>query len=240
VPIIILVLCLNYQRTKKYDFIRHIDKKYKNDKSRTLLDTACGYDGIDDMLKRKYKVTAIDSDKKSIKTAKKRVAGISFIVANMQKFNHTGKFDIIICIHGIDHGNELRHTLKRTLKHLNTQLNNGGILIFDLNFLKELWAQKITTTNIIQSGREKYVQVYHQEVEDNDGLSYYVTIRLKRNKLYTETSTVRRSLHLLNLKKVKRMVIESGFDAFLYDGWNPNILKKVGKNAPVFVCVKRK
>ena len=225
-------------RIKQYNFVNFVDKSYLNGKAKTLLDVACGDGALDGLLKKKYAVTGIDKDKKAILTARKKIADVKFILGDMQKFRSSKKFDIILCVHGLDHGHELRQTMIKTIKNLSTSLNKSGVIIFDVNFLKELWDNNGTIIHILKDKNEKWVRVFHQEVNGHTGTSYFTTLLLKRNKIQAETSKPHESTHLLNMYLINKVVKEVGFNIVVYEGWTSKKLRKVGKMAPVIVLIK--
>lgn len=227
------------ERANQYKFVNFINKKYLQNKAQSLLDVACGEGKAEGLLKKDYIITGIDKDKDSITIAKKNMKGVKFFIGNIQDFRLNKLFDIVMSVHGIDHGHETRKNLGTTLKNLSKHLNKGGAIIFDINFLKELWSKNDTTIHTLQNGSERWIRIFHQETDKDIGTSYFTTLLLKGNKVYGETSKPHKSMDLLDFKKINKSIADTGLSVTIYDGWSNKKFKKLGKVAPVFVLIKR-
>ena len=159
-----------------------------------LLDAGCGNGGLDFLLSKKYEVTGIDIDKKAISAAKKKVKKAKFLIGDMRKFSTKDGYDIIISVCAIDHGHELRAGFQKLLKNLNNLLNDGGLLIFDLNFMREFWMQNSISITTLKNGRVTYKRIYHRKVKERDGIFYYVTTMIKGDIKTSETNPIHRSV----------------------------------------------
>ena len=72
------------------------------------------------------------------------VKGVGFIAANMLNFELKERFDIITCFDAIDHGDDLRKGIIKTLSNLYRHLEDEGILIFSLSMAKDCWIKEET------------------------------------------------------------------------------------------------
>ncbi len=229
----------NADMVNKYRFIKLADKIYMNGKAKDLLDVGCGGGELDSLLSERYMVTGVDIDKNNIASAKKNVKGVRFILGNMLNFDIGMKFDIITCIDAIDHGKEQRRKIGNVLKNMYEHLKIGGILISDLNFLKELWKEGNPNVSVITANKNKYIRIFHKEANGLTGTSYYIILKLRGNRIFAESSSPYKTTDLLELKTIKDIANRIGFSVFMYEGWRGKTLKTIKRTAPVCVFVKR-
>ena len=131
-------------KARQAAFIKWADKRYLKENSKTLLDIGCGNGVLLSMLKRSYQSKGLDISKEEVSLARRRVKGVGFIAANMLNFELKEKFDIITCFDAIDHGDDLRKGIIKTLSNLYRHLEDEGILIFSLSMAKDCWIKEET------------------------------------------------------------------------------------------------
>ena len=107
--------------------------KKSNPKAKTLLELACGTGSVLQYFTKSYEVYGLDMSSGMLALAKKRVPSGKFSQQNMTKFKIDKKFVVILCIFdSINHLLEFsdwRKVLERSYSHL----NEGGVMIFDMN-----------------------------------------------------------------------------------------------------------
>ena len=227
-----------------YRFIVNAEKKYMHGKARKLLDVGFGSGILMGMLNKRYDVTGIDKDPKSLSAAKKQYPGLRVFKADMRNFRLKDKFDIITCVCAIDHGDDLRDDFSKTLKSMHTHLNGKGMIIFDMPFIYDTWGNEssMVVRSIKTAGRKtiQYISVYKKEkgTKPHQGMGYAVTIKIKGKRIIHEAGKPYLVNNLLTIKQVKEAAMKNKMKCYVYDGWSGRITDKP-KSAPVFVLVKR-
>jgi len=223
-------------------FIKWADRKYLKGNSKTLLDIGCGSGLLLSMLKHSYQSKGLDISKEDIALARQRVKGVGFIVANMLNFELKERFDIITCFDSIDHGDDLRKGIKKTLWNIYNHLNDGGVLIFSMALAKDCWINEQTISTVLSVKNEKWVSMSHKCIRNNELNFDRITLLLKGDKTYQEfkTSVVKYKYDLLNVEKVRNITNSLGFKTFVYGDWSGKVWDKFSKEEPIFVCVKRR
>jgi len=192
------------------------------------------------MLKNKYNGTGIDINKKEINSTRKNAKGANFIVASMLDFRLDEKFDIIICFDSIDHGDDLRAGILKTLGNMYLHLNNGGILIFSMSMAKDCWINGALNTTTFSFKGQKWVYTTHRYMRNNKLIFSKTILLLKNNKTYKEskTSILNYKYDLLEVAKIKDITDNMGFRTFVYRNWSLKGWNKNSKEQPIFVCIK--
>lgn len=112
-----------------------IEKLLKEQKVKTVLDMTCGTGSqVFHLIKHGYKVTGSDFSPDLIKQArakaKKSKTNVKFIDGDMRKLK-VGKFDAVISIFNAV-GHLTKAGFEKAIRNINTNLNNGGIYVFDI------------------------------------------------------------------------------------------------------------
>ncbi len=124
------------------------------------------------------------------------------------------------------------------LRNLGSHLNDGGIIVFDLNFLAELWSQKSDFVNMLVDGKKRYIQTFHRELEDGGKTgvsSSTITLFGPGGLLRSEGTSPHRSTNMLKMAQVMREIRSAGVKAHVYDGWNGRAPVKMPKETAIFV-----
>lgn len=225
-------------KAEEYKFIRMVDGKFFGGRTATVLDLGCGEGALDALLSKHYSVTGVDKDAKAIRRARKAVAGVRFVNADMLRLDLPERFDMIVSVHAIDHGDALRKSFGSMLRIARKHLSERGIMIFDVTFLKELWENDPGRTDSVCDGATRYIRVFKHSVEGESGRYCDTFVRSGARGAASESySGV--SGRLLDLGQVTGVLEKLGFSIHIYDGWSNQAFRKGGKNNPVFVAVKR-
>jgi SAM-dependent methyltransferase len=107
--------------------------KQRHSRAVTLLEVACGTGGIIAPLAARYRVSGIDISPDMLAVAREKLpAGTPLYLADMSSFRLDATFDAVICIyHGINHLLDFP-AWERFFDCAYRQLNDGGVLIFDI------------------------------------------------------------------------------------------------------------
>ena len=231
----------NY-KARQAAFIKWADKKHLKGNSRTLVDIGGGNGVLRSMLKQTYRAKGIDVSNKEVVSAKQRVKGVKFIVADMLNFDLKEKFSIITCFDAIDHGDDLRKGIKKTLSNFYRHLEANGMLIFSLSMAKDCWINGGANTTILSVKGEKWISIIHRCIRNNKLNFDRVTLLLKNSKTFQEfkTSVLEYRYGLLETEKVRNITNNLGFNTFVYVDWSRKTWNKDSSEAPIFVCVKKR
>ncbi len=105
----------------------------------TLLEVACGTGEIIAALADRYQVAGLDISPGMLTVAREKLpAGIPLHLADMSDFRLNAKFDAVICVyHGINHLLSFA-AWKSFFGCVHSQLNDGGVLTFDIVTVDDL------------------------------------------------------------------------------------------------------
>ncbi|MEM3212205.1 MAG: methyltransferase domain-containing protein [Candidatus Micrarchaeaceae archaeon] len=229
-------------KARQVAFIKWADKRYLKGNSKTLLDIGCGNGVLLSMLKHSYQSKGLDISKEDIALARQKVKGVEFITANMLNFELKEKFDIITCFDAIDHGDDLRKGIIKTLSNMYRHLENNGMLIFSLSMAKDCWINGETSTTVLSVKGGKFISTTHRCIRNNELNFDIVTLLLKGSKTYQEfkTTVLKYDYGLLETAKVRDITNNLGFKTFVYRDWSDKVWSKESSEQPIFVCVKRR
>ena len=121
---------------KECIFVENLLKKYRKNKTHTVLDLACGTGGHALILRKKgYGIIGVDVSDQMISVAKEKAAksglDIDFKVKPMQDFTSSKKFDAVVILFASIGYLTGREELIKLFRNVSTYLKNDGILIFD-------------------------------------------------------------------------------------------------------------
>ncbi|MFH1457277.1 MAG: class I SAM-dependent methyltransferase [Patescibacteria group bacterium] len=113
-------------------------------KAKTILELACGTGSVLQHFAKRYGVYGLDLSSGMLSLARKKVPSGKFSQQDMTKFKLKEKFDVILCVF-----DSINHLLKfsdwqKVFKRAYEHLNEGGVLIFDMN--TEVKLQRVIDT----------------------------------------------------------------------------------------------
>ncbi len=224
-------------KAEEYRFVRMVDRKFLDGRAAKVLDLGCGEGALDAMLSKHYSVTGVDRDPKAIRRARKTAKRARFINADMLSLSMPERFDMIVSADAIDHGPKLRRAFESVLRIARSHLSEGGTLVFDIGFVKELWKNDAVKTYTVSDGATRYIRVFGRSAEGNSGRYYDVFIKSGAQSASAESYSGTSDC-LLSLDGITSILKKLGFTVTVYDGWSNRVFKSVGNDSPVFVAVK--
>ena len=107
-------------------------------RAKTILELACGTGSVLQHFAKQYDVYGLDISSGMLSFARKKVPAGKFSQQDMTQFNFKEKSDVILCVY-----DSINHLLKfsdwqKVFKRAYEHLNEGGVLIFDMNTLFQL------------------------------------------------------------------------------------------------------
>jgi len=124
-----------YLKRKDYEseskIVKYIIRQFEKKPSQTLLDVGCGTGEHLKYLSQSFRCKGIDINEEMIETAKAKVAGAEFEIANMIDFNLGEKFDVTTCLFSSIGYVQTFKNLVRTLKNFLNHLNNEGLTLVE-------------------------------------------------------------------------------------------------------------
>ena len=231
-----------YEKTFGYrDFktqANFLDKVFKKNKARKILDIASGHSPQGRLLAKKgYKVSGIDLSEPLLRLGRKRAkdenAKIKFYKKDMANFN-LGKFDAAyIMFNSILHLNS-QNKLKSHFKSVSRNLRKGGIYVIDLSqspfknpFQKHRINRKIDRIRSV---------ITYTPLNKKELTAEFQTETYYKGKKYADKFKV---LMFLPLKTLDDIAAKSGFEIVnIYSDFK---FKKVnGNNAIKYVAILRR
>lgn len=242
----------NFEKSSEYKedikakilFINNANKKFLNGKAKKLLEVGFGKGPLISSLNRKYLVSGVDKSKENVLSARKNYPQGRYFKADMRNFKTNEKYDMIVSICSIDHGDDLRKEFAKTIKNMGRHLNNKGILIFDAPLALDTWTKEWILAydgKLIGEHGTLYRFMGHRQFEKKQriGYGYMVAMKIKGKRIETEAGNVTALEHLLDVNQIKSIAIKNGFRPYVYNGWK-SLNPKKGKLTlePVFVFAK--
>jgi len=139
------------EASKAHKFIQ----KYKQTKSKSLLDVACGTGVHAGRLSKYYQVEGLDLAPKMLAVAKKNHPKIRFHQGDMTDFNLGRQFDVVVCLFSSVGYVKTKARLQKAIKSMSKHLLPGGVLLVEPWFTPEKW----------NSGRASMTQVNKPELK---------------------------------------------------------------------------
>ena len=230
--------------TAKVRFINNANKRFLKGRGRKMLDVGFGNAPLIPYLGSKYEISGVDISKENVTKARKNYPKLKFFKADMRNFRTNGKYDIIISVCAIDHGDGLRKGLGKTIKSMAKHLNERGIILFDTPLSLDSWQRESSFEcdgRLIGERGTKYCFVNHRQCgkQKGSGSTYSVSIKANGKGISVETSDIFPAKYLVGVDQVKAIAKKNGFRAYVYDGWEAKSPKS-GKftKDPVFILAR--
>lgn len=190
---------LSYMNEGKYtevfnEFCKKIPKNGK------ILDLGCG-PGIPvtkELVKRKFKVTALDFSKNMIKIAKKNVPQATFVKNSMTKINYENEFDGIIASYTMLCLDPKK--FDKTSQKISKALKKDGYFFIALNEPTKKYEEKDYYTII--DGQTIYSRPYSQEEITNTFSKYSMDIVLAERQINNSKMYGKEHCLIMLLKKI--------------------------------------
>ena len=230
--------------TAKVRFINNANKRFLKGRGRKMLDVGFGNAPLMPYLGSKYEISGVDISKENVAKARKNYPKLKFFKADMRNFKTNDKYDIIISVCAIDHGDDLRKELGKTIKNMAKHLNERGIIMFDNPFSLDIWQRESASEydgRLIGESGTKYSFVNHRQCgkQKGSGSTYSVSIKANSKGISAETSDIFTVKYLIGVDQVKAIAKRNGFKAYVYDDWDAKSPKS-GKftKDPVFILAR--
>ncbi len=228
----------------KARFINNANKRFLKGKGRKMLDVGFGNAPLIPYLKNKYDISGVDISKENVAKARENYPELKFFKADMRKFKTDEKYDMIVSICAIDHGDDLRKELEKTIKNMANHLNKSGIIMFDNPLSLDSWQRDSANEydgKLIGEKGTKYSFLNHRQCGEpkNSGFTYSVSIKANGKGISAESSDIFTAKYLIGVDQVKAIAKRNGLKAYVYDGWEGKS-PKGGKFAkePVFILAR--
>jgi SAM-dependent methyltransferase len=141
------------------EFIKNIIKQFERKRSRTLLDVGCGTGEHLKYLSQAFRCKGVDISREMIKTARAKVAGAEFKVANMIDFNLEEKFDVITCLFSSIGYVQTFENLVKTFRNFYKHLASEGLTLVEPWVFKKDFGEGNFSIDTYQDDRVKLVRM---------------------------------------------------------------------------------
>ena len=136
--------------------------------ARTVLELACGTGSILKQLQGDYVVTGLDLSPEMLQVAREKVPEVRLIQGDMTDFDLDEHFDVLLCVY-----DSINHLLdfarwEELFDRADEHLNDGGILVFDVNTERRL-AALCEQPPAVQWFGERHLLVVDVKRKDRDG-----------------------------------------------------------------------
>ncbi len=126
----------NKDYKKEILYLERLFRKYRNARTRTILDVGCGTaNHMIPLIKRGYKVTGVDASTQMLAIAREKLnqAGLKadLIRSSSQAFSAGRRFDAVVCLFSVINYAAANGDILRTLKNICAHMGKTSIFIFD-------------------------------------------------------------------------------------------------------------
>jgi len=218
--------------------VSYIEKFISKDGS--MLDIGCGTGNLAiAMVKKGFKVDAIDLEPEMITMAKAKVGqGFpNFIVANMLDIGNVfdiDQYELVTCfgntlVH-LSHENEIDRFFSGVFK----VLKEGGIFLLQILNYDNIVSNGISSLPLIENERIRFVRNY--DFLNNGFIGFKTSLFIKSNQQTIENSIM---LKPIFIDELKELLTKNGFSNIeLYGGFNGEMF--TSKSLPLVVSAKRR
>lgn len=196
--------------------IEHILQKYK---VKTVLDLTCGTGSqVFYLVKHGYEVTGVDINNKMLAIAERKARGqfvnVDFVLGDVRT-TQCGNYDAVITVF-----NAIGHLTKsdfvKALTNISTNLNEGGLYIFDifnLDFLLEKDnITKLTMDIQKQDGDVLAREIQYSTINEAGVLTSYDIYHQQKVSMEPVISTAFQTLQTYTANQLKRLLEENSFE----------------------------
>ncbi len=218
------------------EFINWAVKKHKTSPGIDLLDVACGTGSHALILKTNFNVTGVDINENMLEIAREKVPEADFIKGDMKKLELERKFDVIICIFSAIHYNINYSELENTLTNFYNNLENGGILIYDLSFNTENWIEGIVSVDTVVEEELKIARICQSKLKNGIFNANFVFLVKDEDKFDFDIDEHR--LGVFEIDEVTKLMEKLGFKTYIYGDFTFNRWQNGNCQRPIFVGIK--
>lgn len=153
------------------DLLERIFREYAEKPITSILDLGCGTGNYALRLtQRGYDVCGVDLSESMLEVARKKIqntpASIHFFHSDIASIKIDRHFDAAIMIFAVLGYQNTNEQIIKTLKNINTHLNTGGLLIFDVWYGPAVLSQKPQEKcRVIHSGNDTVIRVTRPELD---------------------------------------------------------------------------
>lgn len=205
-----------------------IGKIFKKYKVKTVLDLTCGTGSqVFWLAKRGYEVTGVDINPKMLKIAKAKAKKEKINVRLLQgdmRSTKVGKFDAAITIFNAV-GHLTKPGFEKAMRNTHSNLNEGGIYVFDIFNLSYVRNNdnitKLSIDWVRTVGNTQLRKVQHSLINNKGILIFYTTNYVQKGSAKLKISKSIGTLQLYTAKELREMLIRNGFkvlDQYGIDG----------------------
>ncbi len=218
------------------EFINWAVKKHKTSPGIDLLDVACGTGSHALILKNNFNVVGVDINDNMLEIAREKVPEADFIKEDMKKLELKCNFDVIICIFSSIHYNINYNELEDTLTNFYNNLEDGGILIYDLSFNTENWIEGLVSVDTVVEKELKIARICQSNLKNGIFNANFVFLVKDENKFDFDIDEHR--LGVFEIDVVTNLMKKIGFKTYIYSDFTFEIWESGKCQRPIFVGIK--
>lgn len=196
--------------------IERILQKYK---AKTVLDLTCGTGSqVFYLVKHGYEVTGVDINKKMLTIAENKAreqrVDVKFVLGDV-RISQCGKYDAVITVFNAI-GHLTKSDFAKALINISTNLNEGGLYIFDI-FNLEFLLEKDNITKLTIDIQKQDADVLAREIQystinEAGVLASYDIYHQQKVSMEPVISTAFQTLQTYTASQLKRLLAENSFE----------------------------
>ncbi|MDG7016725.1 MAG: class I SAM-dependent methyltransferase [Nitrososphaerota archaeon] len=150
---------------RESEVVRQLVRRYKRSRGRALLDVGCGTGKHLEALAGNFDCVGVDSSRDMLGLARQNVAGVEFVLGDMETFDLGREFDVVLCLFSAVGHVKTYPRLARTLHNFARHLRPGGVAIIEPWFTRATF--KDGHVHVLTQGTDdfKVVRVSYATVE---------------------------------------------------------------------------
>ncbi|MCH9757125.1 MAG: class I SAM-dependent methyltransferase [Gammaproteobacteria bacterium] len=196
-----------------------LEQLLKQHQVKTVLDLTCGTGlQVFHLIKHGYEVTGVDINAKMLdiaqKKAKQQNIPVPFLLGDIRT-THAGEFDAVISIFNAI-GHLTKSDFKKALGNIRSNLNKGGLYVFDIfNLEYLLYEDNITKLTIDWQKRDGDTlvrEIQYSTINESGTLASYDIYHRQKGSEEPEISTAYQTLQVYSVTELKELLEDNGFE----------------------------
>lgn len=225
---------------KEADFIRTAVETHRRAGGKRLLDVGCGHGWHDHFLKRDFEIMGVDLNETVLEIARKRNPEIEYVTGDMRDFDLGEEFDVVLCFDALEHLLTFED-LKSSLVCLHRHLEDGGVLMFHMDRLKETFGQfRIANSGQHSKGNTHvaYIDLEYDMNQEDRVAEGCIVFLIKEEGKDLEVRLLEAETGLFELAEILRILDDMGLKTSLFSGDFSGGEYTEASPFPVFACVR--
>ncbi len=191
----------------------------KNNSKITLLDLACGTGKhISYFLKQGLKCDGLDGNPDILKVAQQNNSNAEFYHQDLNQLRLPQKYNVVTCFFSSIQYIVNQHTLRKIFKNIYENLEENGLLIFDLQYAKDRWQEGHVAVNTYRDDEYQILMLFQSWSENN--ITHWKPAILVKHDGKLDMEIDEHTIHLYTVQEIVNLLKACGFTTEIQNGYS--------------------